>query len=243
MRNILIGGITPFYIYFLQSSFRAYVVMLGVDTNIIFFLGSGLSLIGCILGPIWASLVDKFGFQPIMKIIGFICSGMSVYFYFFMGDKMFYTIGLIIAISALIGIMSALTPHLMQIYGMRYFLTIGGFAKLFNELSDFLAALTSIILSIFFKNADELLFPYQMVIAVDGVLSIIGLILTFYENDEEFVFGEENEENKNLEKEGEERPSESFEKEKNYINENVSTILDPNSSRTTLNTNENSNNP
>ena len=242
-RNILIGGITPFYIYFLQSSFRAYVVMLGVDTNIIFFLGSGLSLIGCILGPIWASLVDKFGFQPIMKIIGFICSGMSVYFYFFMGDKMFYTIGLIIAISALIGIMSALTPHLMQIYGMRYFLTIGGFAKLFNELSDFLAALTSIILSIFFKNADELLFPYQMVIAVGGVLSIIGLILTFYENDEEFVFGEENEENKNLEKEGEERPSESFEKEKNYINENVSTILDPNSSRTTLNTNENSNNP
>ena len=139
--------------------------------------------------------------------------------------------------------MSSLTPHLMQIYGMRYFLTIGGFAKLFNELSDFLAALTSIILSIFFKNADELLFPYQMVIAVGGVLSIIGLILTFYENDEEFVFGEENEENKNLEKEGEERPSESFEKEKNYINENVSTILDPNSSRTTLNKNENSNNP
>ena len=85
--------------------------------------------------------------------------------------------------------MSSLTPHLMQIYGMRYFLTIGGFAKLFNELSDFLAALTSIILSIFFKNADELLFPYQMVIAVGGVLSIIGLILTFYENDEEFVFG------------------------------------------------------
>ena len=123
--------------------------------------------------------MDKFGFQPIMKIIGFICSGMSVYFYFFMGDKMFYTIGLIIAISALIGIMSSLTSHLMQIYGMRYFLTIGGFAKLFNELSDFLAALTSIILSIFFKNADELLFPYQMVIAVGGVLSIIGLILTF----------------------------------------------------------------
>ncbi len=83
--------------------------------------------------------MDKFGFQPIMKIIGFICSGMSVYFYFFMGDKMFYTIGLIIAISALIGIMSSLTPHLMQIYGMRYFLTIGGFAKLFNELSDFLS--------------------------------------------------------------------------------------------------------
>lgn len=241
-RNILIGGVTPFWIYFLQSSFRAYIVMLGVDTNIIFFLGSGLSLIGCILGPVWASLVDKFGFQPIMKIIGFICSGMSIYFYFFMGDKMFYTIGLIISIPSLIGIMSSLTPHLMQIYGMKYFLTIGGFAKLFNELSDFLAALTSIILSIFFKNADDLLFPYQMVMICGGVLSIIGLILIFFENDEKFIFNCENEENKYLIKEGEDRPNKSFEKEKNYINENASIILDSNSSRTTLNTNENNNN-
>ena len=241
-RNILIGGVTPFWVYFLQSSYRAYVVMLGVDTNIIFFLGSGLSLVGCLLGPIWASLVDKFGFQPIMKIIGFICSGMSVYFYFFMGDKMFYTLGLIMSVSTLIGVMASLTPHLMQIYGIRYYLTIGGFAKLFNELSNFLAALTSIILSIFFKNADELLFPYQMVVAGGGVLSIIGFILIFFENDEKFVFGDENEENKYSVKEGEEKPSESFEREKEYINENASTILDPtNSSRVTLNTNENSN--
>ena len=242
-RNILIGGLTPFLIFFLQSSFRAYVVMLGVDTNIIFFLGSGLALIGCLLGPVWASLVDKFGFQPVMKIIGFICSIMSVYFYFFMGDKMFYTLGLVILIPTLVGIMSALTPHLMQIYGLRYFLTIGGFAKLFNELSDFMASLTSIIFSIFFKNADELLFPYKMVAACGGVFSIIGLILIFFENDEKFVFGDENDENKYFVKEGEEKPSESFEREKDYINENASTILDPtNSSRTTLNTNENNNN-
>ena len=60
--------------------------MLGVDTNIIFFLGSGIAFAGFLLGPIWAALFDKYGFQPIMKIIGFICSGMSIYFYFFYGQ-------------------------------------------------------------------------------------------------------------------------------------------------------------
>ena len=102
------------------------------------------------------------------------------YFFFFIDDKLFYIIGLIIAISTLIGVMAAVTPHLMNIYGMRYFLTIGGFAKLFNEFSVFTAALTSIILSIFFKNAEELKFPYQIVIIVGGVLSIIGSILVFF---------------------------------------------------------------
>ena len=241
-KNIMIAAFIPFWVAFINSSYRAYVVMLGVDTNIIFFLGSGLAFAGFLLGPIWASLFDKFGFQPIMKIIGFICSGMSIYFYFFMDNKLFYTIGIVICTSTFIGIMSAVTPHLMQIYGMRYFLTIGGFARLFNDLSNFIAALSSIIISIFYKNAEELKFPYQMVVLGGGLLSVLGFILVFFETDEKFIYGDENEQNKYFVKEGEEKPSESFEREKNYINENASTIMDPtNSSRTTFNNNENEN--
>ena len=238
-RNILITAITPFYFYFIQSSFRAYVVMLGVDTNIIFFLGSVIALISCFFGPIWAIMTDKFGYQPIMKIICFCCCGMSIFFYFFIDDKLFYIIGLIIAISTLIGVMAAVTPHLMNIYGMRYFLTIGGFARLFNEFSVFTAALTSIILSIFYKNAEELKFPYQIIIIVGGVLSIIGSILVFFENDEKFLYGDEKEEDQYYSKDGQ-NSNDTSEKEKNYINENVGSILDvSNSNRSTLNPEEN----
>ena len=239
-RNILITILLPFWILFIQSTFRAYVVMLGVNTNIIFFLGSGVTLIGCLLGPVWASLVDKFGFQPIMKIIAFICSLMSIYFYFFIDDKILYPIGLIFIISALVGIMSAMTPHLMHIYGLRYFLTIGGFSRLFNELGNFGAALASIIFSIFWKNAEELVFPYQMMIVGGGAFSFLGFILVFFENDEKFIYGDENEEVNQCENEETNTPNDTFEKEKKYINENTSTILDINSSnRTTLNNDEN----
>ena len=88
-RIIIISGFMPFFLYFLQASFRPFVVMLGVDTDIIFFLGSTLNIISCLTGPIWASLIDKFGYQPIMKIIGFICTGTSIYYLFFMGNKYF----------------------------------------------------------------------------------------------------------------------------------------------------------
>ena len=213
-RNIIIAGLTPFWIAFIGSSYRAYVVMLGVDTNIIFFLGSGIAFAGFLLGPIWAALFDKYGFQPIMKIIGFICSGMSIYFYFFMDNKLLYIIGLIICTLTIIGIMSAVTPHLMHIYGMRYFLTIGGFARLFNDLSGFTAALLSIIISIFYKNAEELLFPYQMVVLGGGLLSVLGFISVYFENDEKFIYGDEDEQNKYFDKGGEDKPSESFERER-----------------------------
>ena len=217
-RNIIISGLPPFLVFFLQSSFRAYVVMLGVDTKIIFFLASGLSLTGCLLGPVWASLVDRLGFQPVMKIICSICLVSSIYFFFFFGKKLLYTLGLIFSIPSLVAILSTITPHLMHIYGMSHFLILGGFAKLFYELSDFFAALTSIILSIFFKNAEQLLFPYKMVAVSGGVFSIIGLILTFFENDEKFVFGDENEENEDFSNEGVIKLSENLPGEKDCVN-------------------------
>ena len=217
-RIMIISGLPPFLVFFLQSSFRAYVVMLGVDTKIIFFLGSGLSLTGCFLGPVWASLVDRLGFQPVMKIICSLCLVSSIYFFFFFGKKILYTIGLIFSIPSLVAILSTITPHLMHIYGMSHFLVLGGFAKLFYEISDFFAALTTIILSIFFKNAEQLLFPYKMVAVVGVVFSISGLILTFFENDEKFVFGDENEENEDFSNEGVIKLSENLPSEKDWVN-------------------------
>ena len=229
----------PFWLFFIQSSFRAYVVMIGVDTNIIYFLGSGISLISCFLGPVWATLVDKFGFQHIIMIIGIISTGMPIYFFFSLDKKLLYVIGLIISTSILVGIMATVTPHLMQVYGLRYYLTIGGFARLFNDLSSFIAAITTIVLSIYFKNGEKLLFPYHMVDAGGFFLSVIGLIMIFFENDEKFIYGDENEEEKYYVKEGENGQNDTFEKEKEYINENASTILDISNSK--LNNNESKN--
>ena len=127
-----------------------------------------------------------------MKVVGAICCLMAVYFYFFMDNKYFYPIGLVFTCSSIVGVISAFTPHLMQVYGIRYYLIVGGFARLFVEIFRFIAALASIIFSIFFKNAEELLLPYQMIVAIGGIFTILGFILIFYENDDKFIYDDEN---------------------------------------------------
>ena len=68
-----------------------------------------------------------------------------------------------------------------------------------------------------------------------GVLSIIGSILVFFENDEKFLYGDEKEEDQYYSKDGQ-NLNDTSEREKNYINENVGSILDvSNSNRSTLN--------
>lgn len=237
-RNILIAGLIPFWISFINTSYRAYVVMLGVDQESIVYLASGIAFGGFIISPVWGLFVDVFGFKPIMIVIGFISSGMSIYFYHYMEDKFYYVVGVIIVNIVFFGVMSAVYPHLMHVYGITYFLTIGGIARLFNDLSVFIAAFISILISVYNQMPYELVKPYKHMVLVGGCLSVAGLALVFFENDEKFDYGDEDEK-RIITSGGEEQPSASFEREKNFINENASAILDPNNASKTSNANEN----
>ncbi len=69
------------------------------------------------------------------------------------------------------------------------------------------------IISVYHKNAQELLFPYRIVSLVSIGFAIFGLVLAFYENDDKFNFQYDNieekretkEENKKNKKKGETR--------------------------------------
>ena len=124
-----------------------------------------------------------------------------------------------------VGIMSSINPHLMNIFGIRNILIIGGFIHLFNQLSTFGAAITSIVISVYCKNAKELRYPYQVVTACGGVISFIGFCMIFFENDEKFSFGDEDKEPQSLPQK-ENDPNDSLEKEKQKVTENISGILD-----------------
>ena len=210
-RNILIMGLMPFMIWFESSTSRPYISILGVDGKIIGIMSGSMSVLGCITNPIWAFCVDKFGFQPISIIFSSLTILLSIYFCAFMKNEIFYVIGIFISSTIRGGIISSLVPHIMQIFGLRYFLIIGGFGRLFTQLLSFSAGVVSIIISIFIKGP-QLAVPYRIVCIVACGFAIFGLILSFYENDEKFKFddkednienetGEENKDNKKEEKE------------------------------------------
>ena len=188
-RNILIISLMPFWIYFLNATYRAFCPMIGVNSNLIPKLPSIVTALSSITGLIWGLIFDKYGFQIIIKIMSVICIFISIFFSIFLDNKKFYVAGLILStLISRVGMMSIINPHIMQVYEFRNYLIIGGFARLFNQLSFFIAGLTSIFLSFKYKTGDELKSPYR-IIAFFGIgFSLIGLILSFFENDEKYAF-------------------------------------------------------
>ena len=80
------------------------------------------SILNCIANPIWAFCVDKFGFRPIMLIISIITTVLSIYLSIFIDIPIFYVIGIYVSNTLRGGIIAAFIPHMMEIFGIKYFL-------------------------------------------------------------------------------------------------------------------------
>ena len=128
-----------------------------------------MNIIGSTCNPIWAFCADRYGFQKIMKIISVFVIILPIYFIIFMDnklfyviDKIFYVIGLYISCIFRGGVISCITPHIMNIFGLRYYLTLGGFGSLFNQLAKFIIAMISILISLSREEYDELVIIYYL---------------------------------------------------------------------------------
>lgn len=188
-RNMIIASLMPFWAYFLTATYRAYSPMIGVSANLMSYLPSIITALSSITGFFWGIIFDQLGFQIIIKIMSLICIFLSIYSIISINKETLYIAGLIIStFISRVGMMSIINPHIMQVYEFKNYLVIGGFARLFNQLSFFIAGLTSVILSFNFKTGAELKTPYRIVALIGIVLSSIGLILSFFENDEKFEF-------------------------------------------------------
>jgi hypothetical protein len=108
-----------------------------------------------------------------------------------MGNPKYYIIGVFASAVLRGGLISSLVPHLMQIFGLKYFLTLGGLGRLFTQIFTFSAAAASIVISYFFKRPQDLLKPYRIVTYVGAGFAFFGFILAFFENDEKFDYGDD----------------------------------------------------
>ena len=188
-RNIIIVGLMPFWSYFLNSTYRAYAPMIGLNKELVSYLSMIINGLSSLTGLIWALIFDKFGFQIIIKIMSGICIILSIYFIFFINNSIFYFIGIIINTTiSRIGMMSVINPHIMQVFEFRNYLIIGGFTRLFNQSNAFFSALTSVLISLKYKTGEELKTPYRIVASVGFFFAFIGFVLSFQENDEKFEF-------------------------------------------------------
>ena len=164
---------------------------------------------------------DKFGFQKIMKIITIFIIIFDCYFIIFLNPTYpyVYVAGLYISCIFRGGVMACITPHVMQIYGLKYYLLLGGFLGLFNALCNFMIAMISAIISIWYHNSSELLLPYRIVCGIGVIFAIIGLVFVFQEDDTKFRFDDEKEEETKEENKIKEKGEKSEEETSNEVKE------------------------
>ena len=189
----LLSSLTPFWVYFLTGTYRAYLPLLDISQNTISKIPTIVNIIYSISGVLWAFLVDKFGFKIIIRILTLISLILSILFVVFSLTynlfSSFYLIGFFFStIMSRSSYMSIMVPHIMNIYEFRNYLIIGGFSKLFVQIIFFITSLISVLISLKYKTAEDLLIPYKIIIYISSFISIFGFILSFYENDEKFEF-------------------------------------------------------
>ena len=185
---------TPFGIRFLESTFRVYGALASVNGTVIKFssLFTALSII--IFGPIWGIICDKISFNIIIKFICISSIIIPAILSFFLQYNIIYIICVFAGKIITCGFTSISQPFFMKIYGIKYYLEIGGIIGIIIAIFNILDPVLSYVVSRYYKTGEELRIPYRIIYIIGTGLSVLGFILGIFQNDEEFEYPSSKEE-------------------------------------------------
>lgn len=183
-----IFSFTPFSIHFTHNTFRVYGALVFINGSIIKFSGlfSGLSVL--IFGPLWGIISDKINFSIIIKIICIFSIIFSIIFTIFIQSNIIYIICVFGSQIITSGFTTIAQPLIMKIYGIDYYLIVGGIMGAVASIFNIFYPVLSYIVSRYYKTGEELRIPYRIIYMIGTGLSVIGFFFGIFEKGEEFVY-------------------------------------------------------
>ena len=145
------------------------------------------SLIGTIVGPLWVLMIDKIGFKfalSIMNLLGGIC---SCFFYFSRTIYIIYGLFIVMNGALSCGIYANMFPHILKVYSFYYATEIYGLILFSTGLRNILSTTYAFIITELMNESKGNL-AYLFIYVAGGGLNFVALLLTYFENDEEFVY-------------------------------------------------------
>ena len=177
-----------FAIGFAFSTFRVYGALISINGTLMQYipLFFGLSMI--IFGPIWGYINDKFKSFKIIRIICLFFIFHSIMLSIFIQSNLIYILCLFIGSIFNTGINTVMHPYIMKIYGMQYFIEIGGVITICKGIVNILRGGISLLISLYYHTGKELQIPYRIIFVISIGLNIIAYILALKENEEYFKY-------------------------------------------------------
>ena len=164
----------------------------GDDMSIIFML---TALISSGMGPLFGIIYDKIGFKYTIIIIDAISvlNGSLINLTVKLG-VVFYGFSIILNGCLNGGAFSMIFPYVSKIYGFNYAGELYGFVVLSTGISSIISASVYYTISHFSESNNDR--TYLIIFLTGVILNILAIILAFFEKDDPFSFGVNEEENK-----------------------------------------------
>ena len=180
-----------FLIRFVSLTFRIFGALIGMQGDIFKYLGFLITFTMVISTLIWGCVVDKYGSKKILKITCAGCVFLGIFLFFSINNTFYFIVSITLSMINVSGFSTAITPHIMDVFTIKYSLEIGGLISLFSGLNSVVCSVLSFIISFYYTTGEQLKVPYRIIYICGAILSFIGFVLNYYETGEKFNFDDD----------------------------------------------------
>ena len=174
---------------FLMSTWRPLGIRKGVPTKYLQDIGTYRPFITCAATLIFSTLTDYCPFRYLYFIFSILSTIVGITFCFSFNSPFFFTLIILLNNVVFTGKMSITGPHYMKVFGLKYYIEIGGVIGLSRV---FMSPLCTIFIFIFEtyiaapegKQISDT--PYFILFFTTGLLNVVAAILSLFETEEEF---------------------------------------------------------
>ena len=179
-----------FPISFMMTTGRTFGALIGIKGGALQFLtfAQGAGII--IVGPIFGILSDKKGPLLILRIASIVSILPGILLLFFIDNTVLYMISFVFIAIGLVSKMVSFNPFLMEIYGIRESVILGGIINGIGKVGEVITVVSAFAIS-FKYQGNEIKTPYKIIFIVGSACSLLSLILFLFENKKKYEYEEE----------------------------------------------------
>ena len=179
-----------FPISFMMTTGRTFGALIGIKGGALQFLtiAQGAGII--IVGPIFGILSDKKGPLLILRIASIVSILPGILLLFFIDNTVLYMISFVFIAIGLVARMVSFNPLLMEIYGIRESVILGGIINGIGKVGEVITVVAAFVIS-FKYQGNEIKTPYKIIFIVGSGCSLLSLILFLFESKKKYEYEEE----------------------------------------------------
>ena len=175
---------------FMMATGRTFGAIIGIKGGALQFLtvSQGVALI--LIGPIFGFLSDKKGPLIFLRLSSLIIVIPGITLFFFIDNTVLYMISFVFVALGFSAKMISFNPFLMEIYGIKESVILGGIINGIGRLGEAISAVSAFVISLYYEG-DGIKSPYKIIFIVGSGLSLLSFIIFMFESKKKFEYEEE----------------------------------------------------